>query len=233
MMLLTIAQTLLATFAGTVLHSQSGADAAAAEREQVIANVDGHFRDREERGFHGVVLIVEKGNALLSLLAMIVEDVSGLPYEEYIHEALIKPAGSPRIGYIVPHWPRAALAVGIRGDRRLGTPLEHAWFGDGPSWHLRGNGGMLASARDLHDLFIALESNGDVLPEAARIRWLARADRDEEGRPRLYGYLGGNGYFNAMIIRNVDADLTIVAMSNDGEHPAEDSIEALRKLYRP
>lgn len=158
-----------------------------------------------------------------SLLAMMIERASGMPYEEYVHESLLAPAGTPRIGYVIPHFKREELAVGHRSQprrgqppRRFGTPLEHPWYGDGPSWHLRGNGGMLASARELHDFFLAIEHNPDVLPEAVRAN-----------RPRRYGAFGGNGFFNAGIFRNRDLGITIIGMSNDGSHPAEDSFEQI------
>ena len=63
-------------------------------------------------------------NAGYSLLAMIIEDVSGQRYEQYVHEDLIKPAGTPRIGYRAPRWAPDELAVGYRNGKRWGTPLD-------------------------------------------------------------------------------------------------------------
>ena len=79
-------------------------------------------------------------NAGYSLLAVIIEVVSGQPYEAYINQHVFKPAGTPEIGYVIPQRKNEQLAVGYRGSERWGTPLDHPWAEDGPSWNLRGNG---------------------------------------------------------------------------------------------
>ncbi len=159
-------------------------------------------------------------NAGYSLLAMLIERVSGTPYEEYVDEAIFKPAGVKGVGYAIPHWPARTLAVGTRRDGRpSGTALDHAWYGDGPGWHLRGNGGMLANARDIYTLFMAMEQNPNVLPPAAREAWLPAFTDDGE---RGYGSAGGNGIFNAVVFRDIVNDLTMVGMSNTGDQQIEE-----------
>jgi CubicO group peptidase (beta-lactamase class C family) len=161
-------------------------------------------------------------NSGYSLLAMIVEDVSGQPYERYVHDKLFKPVGTPRIGYRIPQWPREELAVGYQKGKRWGSPLDHPWAEDGPSWNLRGNGGMLSTARDLYTLMEALQK-GSVLPAAARASFLGRYTRTSpaEGRRRIRA-IGGNGIFNADYIRWVDEDVTLIMMTNTDEFQAEE-----------
>ncbi len=104
-----------------------------------------------------------------------------------------------------------------RNGERFGSALDHAWYGDGPGWNLRGNGGMLADARAVYDLFVAIETNPEVLTDAARAKWRPRGP---DGR-LMYASAGGNGIFNAVIARSVRPDgkgdmrtLTLVGMSN-------------------
>jgi CubicO group peptidase (beta-lactamase class C family) len=161
-------------------------------------------------------------NSGYSLLAMIVEDVSGQPYERYVHDNIFKSAGTPRIGYRIPQWPREELAVGYQKGKRWGSPLDHPWAEDGPSWNLRGNGGMLSTARDLYTLMEALQK-GSVLPEAARANFVGRyARKPPDGGRRRIRAIGGNGIFNADYIRWVDDDVTLIMMTNTDAFPAEE-----------
>lgn len=109
-------------------------------------------------------------NAGYTLLAILIERVAGEPYEEWVRREILMPSGADGVGYRIPDWPMDTLAVGLRQDgTRFGTPLDQRWYGDGPSWNLRGNGGMLANARAIHDLFIALEQDDGVLGREARL----------------------------------------------------------------
>nr|MBA2557452.1 beta-lactamase family protein [Chloroflexota bacterium] len=169
-------------------------------------------------------------NSGYSLLAMIIEDVGGSPYEEWVHEEIIRPAGVEDFGYGIPYWPRDTLAVGIRRNgERFGTPLEHAWYGDGPGWNLRGNGGMLSNARGIHDLFLAMEQEDEVLGREARLAWRPAV---QPGNASEYAALGGNGIFNAVYFRSVTVskegerrEITWVGLSNIGDQVIEDSLE--------
>ncbi|WP_409235202.1 serine hydrolase domain-containing protein [Streptomyces sp. PA5.6] len=86
-------------------------------------------------------------NVGYSLLAAIVEKVSGQTYERFLAEHLFRPAGMTRTGYVLPDWDRAQVAVEYDRHRRAqGRPMDHPWAPDGPYWNLRGNGGMLSAA---------------------------------------------------------------------------------------
>ena len=75
----------------------------------------------------------EYSNSGYSLLAIIIEDVSGQSYEEFIRDEVLAPAGVHRLGYMLPGWTRDELAVGYRPDgERWGTPIDHPWAEDGP-----------------------------------------------------------------------------------------------------
>ncbi|WP_055546223.1 serine hydrolase domain-containing protein [Streptomyces kanamyceticus] len=126
-------------------------------------------------------------NVGYSVLAAVVEKVSGLRYEHFLAERLFRPAGMTRTGYVLPSWDRARVAVEYdRNGRAQGRPMDHPWAPDGPSWNLRGNGGMLSTARDMFRWHRALMGD-TVLSEAAKRKLFAPHVRVPE-LDGSYGY---------------------------------------------
>lgn len=99
-------------------------------------------------------------NVGYSMLAAIVEKVSGLGYEQFLATHLFAPAGMTSTGYVLPRWASEQVAVeyDAEGDSQ-GRPYEHPWAADGPHWNLRGNGGILSTARDMFRWHRALTSD--------------------------------------------------------------------------
>jgi CubicO group peptidase (beta-lactamase class C family) len=164
-----------------------------------------------------------------SLLALVVERASGLPYEGFLQRRLLGPAGLTHTGYRAPDWRGTELAVGYElGRKRVGTPLDQRWLDDGPSWNLRGNGGMLSTAAEMYRWQHMLVA-GRVLPLDAVQRLTTphigtdRADRrygygwavrsDEAGRT-FVEHTGGNGAFFADVRWYADPEVTFVVTSN-------------------
>jgi CubicO group peptidase (beta-lactamase class C family) len=168
-------------------------------------------------------------NAGFSLLAAIVEIVSGQPYEAFLQERLLKPAGLTQTGYRGPQWRQTALAHGYSREGDWGTPLDHAWAPDGPWWNLRGNGGILSTVGDLYRWHQALEGEA-ILSKAAKEKYFApHVPEDEEGSSfygygwavfktprgtRLIAHNGGNGIFAADFRRYVDEGVVLIIGSN-------------------
>ena len=63
-------------------------------------------------------------NAGYSLLAAILEIVSGESYEEFLNKHLFRPAGMYFTGYRLPNWEEKVVAHWYVGDKDNGTPLE-------------------------------------------------------------------------------------------------------------
>ena len=83
-----------------------------------------------------------------SVLAALIEEVSGESYEEFLSQNLFEPAGMAATGYVLPDWDTEQVAVEYdAGGASQGRPFDHPWADDGPYWNLRGNGGMLSTAR--------------------------------------------------------------------------------------
>jgi CubicO group peptidase (beta-lactamase class C family) len=84
-------------------------------------------------------------NAGFSLLAAVIELVSGETYEEFMYSQLFKPAGMEFTGYRRPDWSRKTVAHWYRGEKDNGTPLEKPY----PYWNILGNGGILSTTSDM------------------------------------------------------------------------------------
>ncbi|WP_407561484.1 serine hydrolase domain-containing protein [Streptomyces sp. 184] len=127
-------------------------------------------------------------NTGYSLLAAVVEKASGTGYESYLADHLFAPAGMTGTGYVLPDWDPARIAVEYdRRGRPQGTPLDHPWADDGPYWNLRGNGGMLSTARDMLRWHRALLDDR-VLGEQARKLLFKRYVPEDGGAASFYGY---------------------------------------------
>ncbi|HEU0302912.1 MAG TPA: serine hydrolase domain-containing protein [Longimicrobium sp.] len=185
-------------------------------------------------------------NAGYSLLGMVVEKASGMPYERYLRERLWTPAGMTRTGYRGPQWRPGELAVGYgRGGRRDGTSVEQAWAPDGPWWNLRANGGVLSNVRDLFRWHQALEGDAILSAEARRKMWTPHVPEDEEGGShygygwvvgstprgtRLIAHNGGNGIFFADFRRYVDEGVVVLVMSNTADASYSRALGGLTRL---
>lgn len=167
-------------------------------------------------------------NAGYSLLAALIEKISGMPYERYMIEEIFKPAGVKRMGYQIPGWKKNELAVGyLKGDR-WGTPLDHAWMEDGPSWNLRGNGGMLATVEELYKWFDAVLSGKVMTGQATRTY---RDQMFREGRlgKRTIGTAGGNDVFNALYVNVDDLSFVFIIFTNVDKFSGEEVSRPLRE----
>ena len=177
----------------------------------------------------------EYANSGYSLLAAIVELVSKKPYEAYLREALLLPAGMKETGYKLPTWDPARMPTGYKDGERWGTMFEKPWDKDGPFWALRGNGGIESTLADLWAWSRALDGDG-VLPAAARKKLFTPWVAEGPGAQSHYGYgwaiektpwgstlvahNGGNGVFTADFRRYVDDGIVVIAGAGDSAHKA-------------
>ncbi len=178
-------------------------------------------------------------NAGYSLLAAIIERVTGRSYEAYLHEALFEPAGIGDTGYLLPNWPAERLAHGYERvffwKQDQGTSLDEPFAEDGPYWNLRGSGGILSTVRDMHQWHRALQGDS-VLSEASKAKLFTPHVDEGYEEASFYGYgwvimptsrgttlqthNGGNGLFYADIHRYVEDDVMIFITSNAGKPDA-------------
>jgi CubicO group peptidase (beta-lactamase class C family) len=115
-------------------------------------------------------------NAGYSLLAAVIEKVSGKTYEAFQREQLFLPAGMKNTGYRLPDWKGRVVAHWYVGDRDNGTPLEKPY----PYWNLLGNGGILSTTGDMYRWHLALLGD-KVLSESVKKKMFTPVEND-------YGY---------------------------------------------
>lgn len=164
-----------------------------------------------------------------SLLAMIIENASRTPYERFLHEHLLAPARMYRTGFSLPVYKDQELAAGYRDDRRLDPVVRKPMLEDGPTWNLRGNGGLHSDAYDLFRWFLALRGR-ESLSQGSLASMIHPHVSQGDGQPS-YGYgweigttsqgtpdishSGGNGYFAADLHWLPEEDLVYFIGSND------------------
>lgn len=83
-------------------------------------------------------------NVGYNLLALLVEQLAGESYEDFITGSLLATAGVSNIGLLRPGWSAVDLVVGREQQRRVGHYFEQPMLDDGFGWHLRGAGDLMA-----------------------------------------------------------------------------------------
>lgn len=173
-------------------------------------------------------------NAGYTLLAAIVERVSGRGFEAFLREALFEPAGMHDTGYAIPAWSAGRLAHGYYFSvsdaawRDWGTTLDH-WGEAGPSWYAIGKGDLQSTVEDLYRWHRALQGD-EVLSARLRERYetpfvpenpqgtshyaygwaIFRTDRGT----KVVAHNGSNGLFFADFVRYVEDDVVVVLLTN-------------------
>ncbi len=103
-------------------------------------------------------------NAGYSMLAAVIEKVSGQGYEEFMNKNIFLPAGMRFTGYRMPEWDKKVVAHWYVGEKDNGTPLEKNY----PQWHLLGNGGILSTTEDMYKWHLALLDDKILSAEAKK-----------------------------------------------------------------
>jgi CubicO group peptidase (beta-lactamase class C family) len=167
-------------------------------------------------------------NVGFSLLAAVVEKVSGKDYEQYLQQNLLAPAGMKTTGYVLPSWDKKKMAIGYQNGHRWGTTYDQSHYEKGVTWHLKGNGGIHSTVGDMYLWYRALKNN-TVLPEKEKEK-LFTGYTDEGNGESYYGYgwsirkrddgekviahNGGNGFFMATIEMIPARDFVVIVSGN-------------------
>ena len=105
-------------------------------------------------------------NVGYSILARIIELVSGHEYEAFLHKHLFEPAGMEQTGYLLPEWNEKNLARGYARNVVDTGPMVTRYREDGGvTWHLKGNGGINSTQEDMYRWLKALKAH-NILPAA-------------------------------------------------------------------
>ncbi|MEO1520519.1 MAG: serine hydrolase domain-containing protein [Cyanobacteria bacterium J06633_2] len=163
-------------------------------------------------------------NAGYTLLAIIIEEVSEQPFEQTMRETVLLPA-LPHIGYRLAGWRNSAIAMGYVNGEAKGTPLDQPWLEDGPSWTLRGNGGLLSTTADVAHWFDAVFTGRILGPDALRKFQERFAGSDSYGV--RVGEAGGDDLtgFNAQHEAWPEVGVSWTMFTSRSTYPAEETWE--------
>ncbi len=172
----------------------------------------------------------EYSNVGYSLVAAIIETVSGKDYERYILENLIGRRCARDIGYESAFDAERSLLT------QDGTDIPTASWGGASHWALIGNGGLVASAKDMICFRRTLLEGRFISPAAIELVQTPLM-REGEGAPSHYGYgmvvedhpnfgriywhNGGNEHFLANWTDYADHGFVVFTASNSPEFDAD------------
>jgi CubicO group peptidase (beta-lactamase class C family) len=175
-------------------------------------------REAEGEGVPGATF--RYSNAGYTLLAVIVEQVSGEPFEDYLRKGLFQPAGMRFTG---PAWEARPGPAGVATGYE-GLAVEHlsSVAPTADVWGHRGPGGLITNVGDLYRWILALET-GTVLSGPSVEKMLsAHVARegygwhvvDESNLGRLVRRGGSLPGFESSVRWYRDADLVIIFTVN-------------------
>jgi CubicO group peptidase (beta-lactamase class C family) len=187
-------------------------------------------------------------NVGMSLLGIIMEQVSGMDYEAFLRKFLFEPAGIKHIGYCFPPSAEDTIAVGYRNSNRWGTHQERfERAGGGPYWNLKANGGLEAT---LEDMFLWINAiSHHTLLTAASTEKMFTPHVQEEGYQGMYffgygcnisrsrrntpviGNGGSNGIYFARLMRLPEEDLVFYLVTNESSVNANQVLPNITQLY--
>jgi CubicO group peptidase (beta-lactamase class C family) len=126
-------------------------------------------------------------NESFSILAAVVEKVSGEPYDVYLREHVFKPAGMLHTGYRPARFDKRKVAHGYFDEVDYGLPWEAQWAPEGPRWDMIGNGGILSNIDDMYRWAQALQGE-TVLPARAKEKMFTVVFDPKRDFKQAYGW---------------------------------------------
>ncbi len=183
-------------------------------------------------------------NAGYSMLAAIIEIITGKAYEVALTELVLAPAGMTETGYTRPNWSAARVSHGYENGADWGTIPDKLRVSGAPFWALRGNGGLQTTLADMAK-WEKVATTGIVLTDSSRHKWMT--GYVSEGGPgdskyaygwavhpsargtRVVEHNGGNGIFVAEWKRFVDEGISIFVASSVAELKASPVVEEIEK----
>lgn len=187
-------------------------------------------------------------NVGMSILGIIIEQVSGLDYEQFLKRNLFDQAGIKNIGYHYPVVQHDTIAIGYQNGKSWGTHQQHfEQAGGGPFWNLKGNGGLEASLNDMY-LWANSFTNHTMLNEST-IQKMFTPHVQEEGYngTSSFGYGcnisksrrntkmidngGSNGIYFARLIRLPEEGLVFYMVTNESSVNTNVVLPNITQLY--
>jgi CubicO group peptidase (beta-lactamase class C family) len=125
----------------------------------------------------------EYSNAGYSLLAAVVEVVTGKEYEAYLRDTFFNPLGMLHTGLKLLDVPDSLVARSQNKDMSYPSPLDRP----DEYYNLKGNGGILSTPADMYRWYLALHK-GEILNETARRKLFTPYIKEYPDGDSFYGY---------------------------------------------
>jgi len=187
-------------------------------------------------------------NVGMSILGIIIEQVSGLDYEQFLKQNLFEPIGIKNIGYHYPMLKDDKIAIGYQNSKKWGThQLHFEQAGGGPYWNLKANGGLEVS---LNEMLIWLNGfTNHTLLKKSSIDEMFKAQMPEDGYngESSFGYGcnisksrrntkmivngGSNGIYYARIVRLPEEGLVFYMVTNESSINTSMVLPNVTQLY--
>ena len=187
-------------------------------------------------------------NVGMSILAIIIEKVSGMGYEQFLKKELFEPVGIKDIGYQYPAGKEITIAHGYENGVDWGTHQTHfEKAGGGPYWNLKGNGGLEASLNEMY-LWANAFTNKTILKDSTIQKMFTPHIMEENtGGHYYFGYGcnisksrrntkvidngGSNGIYFARMVRLPEEGLVFYMVTNEKSAPTEKILPNVTQLY--
>lgn len=154
-------------------------------------------------------------NSGYTLLAILIEEVAGKPYPDFVRERIFEPLGMERSGlYGEARWQDGNVAIGRGAADHQGNDPSR-W--PAPTWALLGNGGLVSTLSDLLELAKALTVDGLFQPSTLQeLRAVTEHQAAASiGEGSVTGYAGGNDFgFNALVLQVPEDRAYVLAASH-------------------
>lgn len=194
----------------------------------------------------------EYSNPAFNGLALIIEQVSGQKWQQFIGERIFKPAGMKRSVITDGAFPENGVSHGYRFYQ---GKFEEYDYGEYPTFCAAGNGGVWSSVNELRKYLKAVQtclftdcaliqksqtvwkpgnwSNAN--PPFLGYSWFVETKPNEPANKSI-GHTGSQGGFMAHLIWFPERDLSIIWIANDEEFYSTDILKAMgliKGVHRP
>jgi CubicO group peptidase (beta-lactamase class C family) len=175
---------------------------------------------------------VDYSNSGYTVLAALIEQVTGQDYRSAVRERIFAPLGMTRSGfYGEPRWQDGNVAIGRGADIHLDNDPSR-W--PPPTWALLGNGGLVSTVNDLLRWSKWFTASGGLVDSLLEQRPDAIEDAPTLGGKPVLALAGGNDFgFNAVVGAVLGDDTHIIVASHVLSPVTAEilGVEALQVVY--
>lgn len=180
-----------------------------------------------------------------SILAAVVQEVSGMPFEQYIKQKVTGPLQLRNTHYSLPANRHREVARGYVDGRPTAAHIGRA--ADGQHWQVFGNGGLVSTAGDMHRLHSALAGRRSMnsrlrgtlvappegaAPGSVEYRGFAYL-LNQQGEITSISHAGSDGAFASYFYWKPESDIFFYVTGNNGEDAVLPVVRALRSALNP